>query len=69
MCGGSPSAPPPPAAVPEAAAAPVAAPRRKVGRDRRRIGAGAGGVAGTILTGPAGVQDGGATAQKSLLGQ
>lgn len=71
MCGGSPSAPAPPPVTPEA---PVTPGPRTGGsaedRDKRRRRAAAGeGGAGTILTSPRGVQDGGATAQKTLLGQ
>lgn len=69
MCLGSPSAPPPPAQAPEAARAPVA-PARRAGTDdaaRRRRAGGVG--EGTILTGARGIQDGGSTAVKTLLGQ
>ena len=71
MCGGSPSAPTPPPVVPEAAQAPVTpGGRDAAGRDvqRRRTAAGGAGRS-TILTGARGVQDGAATAQKTLLGQ
>ena len=70
MCTGSPSAPAPPPAVPEA---PVA-PSPTTGEDteardrRRRAAAGGGSSRSTILTGARGVQDGAATAQKTLLG-
>lgn len=72
MClGGSPSAPPPPAKAPEAARAPVTPSRRaRAGVDdaaRRRRAGGVG--EGTILTGSRGIQDGGTTAVKTLLGQ
>ena len=70
MCTGSPNAPAPPAALPEAATMPE--PGRSGGaaaadKKRRRAAAGAG--RSTILTGPRGVQDTGATAAKTLLGQ
>jgi hypothetical protein len=69
MCLGSPSAPVPPAQAPEAARAPVT-PSRRTGVDdatRRRRAGGVG--EGTILTGSRGIQDGGTTAVKTLLGQ
>lgn len=71
MCGGSPSAPPPPPAVPEAPRAPdVASSETAQDRDRRRRAAATGtGGRSTILTGSRGVQDGAATATKTLLGQ
>lgn len=72
MCiGSSPKAPTPPPRAPEAAVAPQVAttPSRRTGDDesRRRRAGGTG--AGTILTGSRGVQDGAATAPKTLLGQ
>lgn len=72
MCGGSPSAPPPPPAVPEAPHAPDASTSEGAGeRDKRRRAAATGQSGGrsTILTGSRGVQDGAATATKTLLGQ
>ena len=69
MCGGSPSAPTPPPAAPEAPQLPeVLGAEGTADRDkRRRAAAGAGGRS-TILTSARGVQDGGATATKTLLG-
>jgi hypothetical protein len=70
MCGGSPSAPIPPPAVPEAPVAPDVSGAEGVSeRDARRRRAAAGAGRSTILTGARGVQDGAATAQKTLLGQ
>ena len=73
MCGGSPSAPtppPPPAALPEAPRAPEISGRAGAeGADVRRRRAATGTGRSTILTGARGVQDGGATAQKTLLGE
>lgn len=70
MCGGSPRAPTPPPAVPEAPRAPAVSSAEGTGdRDRRRRAAAAGQGQSTILTGPRGVQDGGATATKTLLGE
>lgn len=70
MCGGSPSAPTPPPQVPEAPQAPAARTTEGRGADeqRRRAAAGKGGRS-TILTSARGVQDGAATAAKTLLGQ
>ena len=72
MCGGSPSAPTPPPAIPEAPVAPEARTGESAAdRDARRRAA-AGGTAdgrSTILTSAAGVQNGAATAQNTLLGQ
>ena len=72
MCTGGPSAPPPAPKAPEAARAPEAATSTRdsatrTDAQRRRKAAGGGG--GTILTSARGVQDGAATAQKTLLGQ
>lgn len=71
MClGGSPSAAAPPAKAPQAARAPVQPARRDTGVSdaaRRRRAGGTG--SGTILTSSSGVQDGGTTAVKTLLGQ
>lgn len=71
MCGGTPSAPTPPPVAPEAPRAPdVATGETQAQRDLRRRRAATGGIdRSTILTGPRGVQDGAATAQKTLLGQ
>lgn len=71
MCVGSPSAPPPPPTVPEAPRLPdTGAGEGAAASDRRRRAA-AGGQSrgGTILTSARGVQDGTATATKTLLGQ
>ncbi len=70
MCTGSPNAPTPPPQAPQAPTTP--APKEGGGtadRDKRRRATAAGGGAGTILTGSRGVQNGAATAQKTLLGQ
>ena len=72
MCTGSPNAPAPPPAAPQAPTTP--APKEggsTADRDKRRRAAASGspGGRGTILTGARGVQDGAATAQKTLLGQ
>lgn len=72
MCGGSPSAPPPPPQVPEAPRAPDTGTGEAAGaQDRRRRAAASGQEGGrsTILTSARGVQDGAATATKTLLGQ
>ena len=71
MCGGSPSAPPPPPAVPEAPRAPdVGASQISADEDKRRRARASGqGGRSTILTSARGVQDGAATATKTLLGQ
>lgn len=70
MCGGSPSAPVPPPLAPEAPRAPESRGAESTAdRDRRRRAAAGAGGRSTILTGPQGVQDGAATAQKTLLGQ
>lgn len=70
MCAGTPSAPTPPPLAPEAPRAPEARTGDTAAdRDRRRRAAAGGGGRSTILTGARGVQDGGATAQKTLLGQ
>ena len=70
MCGGTPSAPTPPPVTPEAPVAPEPVTGSQAERDKRRRAAAAGGSErSTILTGPRGVQDGAATAQKTLLGQ
>ena len=72
MCGGSPRAPAPPPAVPEAPRAPdVGSSETASDRDRRRRASAAGQTGGrsTILTSSRGVQDGAATATKTLLGQ
>lgn len=71
MCGGSPSAPPPPPKVPEAPRMPEGAEGTTAGDADRRRRARAGGQSqgGTILTSAQGVQNGGATATKTLLGQ
>jgi hypothetical protein len=71
MCGGSPSAPTPPPIAPEAPTTPEArTPESTAAADRRRrAAAGSDGGRSTILTGPRGVQDGAATAQKTLLGE
>ena len=70
MCGGSPSAPTPPPAVPEAPVAPeVRSAEGTAEREARRRRAATGGGRSTILTSSRGVQDGAATAQKTLLGQ
>lgn len=72
MCGGTPSAPPPPARQPEAAQlpeAPSGAGAADADARRRALAAGAGASTSTILTSSRGVQNGGATATKTLLGQ
>lgn len=71
MCGGSPSAPPPPPQVPEAPRAPDTGTSEAGAQDRRRRAAAAGQEGGrsTILTSARGVQNGAATATKTLLGQ
>jgi hypothetical protein len=69
MCTSSPSAPAPPPAVPEAPVAPDVGAAVGGDRDVRRRRAATGGGRSTILTGSRGIQDGGATAQKTLLGQ
>lgn len=71
MCGGSPSALPPPPKVPEAPRMPEGAESTSSGDADRRRRARAGGQSqgGTILTSAQGVQNGGATASKTLLGQ
>jgi hypothetical protein len=69
MCGGSPSAPTPPPAVPEAPRAPEVSGRGGEDADVRRRRAATGAGRSTILTGARGVQDGAATAQKTLLGE
>ena len=70
MCTGTPSAPPPAARLPEAPQAPAAptGPGGLSADERRRRAAAGGGRAGSILTGPPGIQDG-ATKAKSLLGE
>lgn len=69
MCGGS-RAPTPPPAVPEAPRAPIADTGEDTkATDRRRRAAAAGRSRSTILTGSRGVQDGAATATKTLLGE
>lgn len=70
MCGGTPRAPTPPPAVPEAPRAPaVKQDGTTADRDRRRRAAAGGTGQSTILTGSRGVQDGGTTTTKTLLGQ
>lgn len=72
MCVGStPKAPAPPPTPPAAPTAPdTSTGMSAADTDRRRRAAAAGtGATSTILTGPRGVQDGGATAAKTLLGQ
>lgn len=70
MCGGSPSAPPPPPAVPEAPRAPDTGSSQAAGdADKRRRASATGEGRSTILTSSRGVQDGAATATKTLLGQ
>ena len=69
MCGGTPSAPTPPPALPEAPTLPEARGEDAGASDKRRRRAAAGQGQSTILTGPQGIQNGAATAQKSLLGQ
>jgi hypothetical protein len=70
MCTGAPSAPPPPARAPEAPRLPDAgAPRAGDTEARRRRAAAGTSSTSTILTGARGVQDGAATATKTLLGQ
>ncbi len=69
MCGGSPSAPTPPPSVPEAPRAPVVQGEDTNARDRRRRAAASGQGQSTILTSSSGVQDGAATATKTLLGE
>ena len=72
MCGSSPRAPAPPANIPESPRAPdVDASQAAGGRDKRRRAAASGQEGGrsTILTSSRGVQDGAATATKTLLGQ
>lgn len=71
MCGGSPSAPPPPPKVPEAPRMPEGAEGTTASDADRRRRARAGGQSqgGTILTSAQGVQNGAATATKTLLGQ
>lgn len=70
MCGGSPSAPTPPPTVPEAPRAPaVDTSEGAAVTDRRRRAAAAGQGQSTILTGARGVQNGAATATKTLLGE
>lgn len=69
MCGGSPDAPTPPPRVPEAPIAPAPATAGQASADvRRRRAASGGGERSTILTGSRGVQNGGTTAQPTLLG-
>lgn len=72
MCGGgSPKAPKPPPALPEAPRTPEPAVGAKVSdKDKRRRAAAAAGdqPGSTILTGPRGVTEQGATQQKVLLG-
>ena len=71
MCAGSPQAPPPPPRAPEAPRMPEGAADASTADADRRRRARAGGQSqgGTILTGAGGVQNGGATATKTLLGQ
>jgi hypothetical protein len=70
MCTGSPNAPAPPAALPEAPTMPDANSSASASAaDKRRRRAAVGGGNSTILTGPRGVETGGATAAKTLLGQ
>lgn len=70
MCGG-PSAPTPPPVAPEAPIAPSPSSGESASaRDERRRRTASGGAdRSTILTSARGVQDGAATAQKTLLGQ
>lgn len=72
MCvGGTPAAPAPAARLPEAPQAPTA-PTGAGGMsadERRRRAAAGQGRAGSILTGPRGIEGGGATKAKSLLGE
>ena len=70
MCTGTPSAPPPAARLPEAPQAPpspTGAGGESADARRRRVAAGQG-RAGSILTGPRGLE-GGAVKAKSLLGE
>lgn len=75
MCiGGRQAAPAPPPRTPEAAQAPEVPTQRvggagKTADERRRRAAAGDSGRSTILTSPRGVQDGAATAQKTLLGQ
>lgn len=70
MCGGSPSAPPPPPQLPEAPQVPDSRGKAGRGSDARRRRAAAGESSrSTILTSARGVQNGSATAVKTLLGQ
>lgn len=72
MCvGGGPSAPAVPAQLPEAPRTPAPPARGgAVDADERRRRAAAGeGRAGSILTGPRGIQNGATTQAKSLLGE
>lgn len=70
MCVGSPKAPEPPPRLPEA---PTPPPAREgaatAAEDIRRRRAAGGTGRSTILTGPSGVTESGATSQKTLLGQ
>ena len=70
MCVGStPKAPAAPPRLPEAPTAPTQTGTSQADADkRRRAAAGGQSATSTILTGPRGVQDGAATAQKTLLG-
>ena len=69
MCGGSPSAPALPPELPQAPVAPGASGiEGQSDRDARRRRAAAGEGRSTILTSARGVQNGGATTQKTLLG-
>ena len=71
MCGGTPNAPTPPPATPEAPTPPaVSGADGQADRDRRRRASASGqGGRSTILTSSRGVQDGAATATKTLLGE
>lgn len=68
MCIGGSSTPAPPAQVPEAPTMPDTSTRTILTDDKKRRAA-ATGVTGTILTGPRGVTQQGATATKTLLGE
>lgn len=72
MCigGSSSSAPTPPAALPEAPRLPdVSTSKGRGNTDARRRASATGGDRSTILTSARGVQDGGQTTMKTLLGQ
>ena len=69
MCVGTPDTPPPPPALPEAPRTPDTGGAAAGDTSDRRRRAASRGRSGTVLTSPRGVQDGGQTAAKTLLGQ